>query len=812
MFCSHCGTQIPDSSKFCFNCGASLSLDSFDNSNKAANNLGNNESKIIFLIQDAELSFDQRHEAYALRRKEFLKQVQPYIEEEGKRIQKKVDDLIAHAQKNKSSRVELDKSFLEYYDYGTKAVDLFVKTVHENLIKEKIYSYSIDMIKVSTEDAIGNFTHALADFSVKLTELMSATDSLEQARAMQRGRRSYWQGGGFGMVNAIKGSITAGLMNVATDSVRRIGDSIVDAGDDRHIFQAKYELLKSKPWTDILRDALIKDSYSIFHLYASFLADADILQLPPIDGKTSNIFFENAKYISTPGEKTKLLIQSILNNPYNADPYRSLLAEYNLSKDIIKMVDYFLDFYNIKWLSVTYCQAITDHVAWDKDNEDAFTAAKRAYQTIEDTIKIVESEKSSSEFYNFFNLYCLDSLRKGLTIIEESRRTSSDGIVHDTIEARDLYEEEYQQYKQYMVDNPESISIEEEKNLIEKAKVCNFKSEILIKKIQDRESGLTVRIKAQKALDTFEGRFAYAWPDKQVDACSKMSKSKRAQEAFSLLKHGKEATILHCTIIGEKSDVFEIDKKPSATLLIVSDYYIMIWCTNALYPYAIRTKDIKKLNFNKFFMEAGDIEVETYYSNIPDTRTTICANEKCTADLLHFIDAVNQTIRAVRSNISFHPEAQNMNQHCNEMNILSPTVIRQAFNTICGEPNNSWRKKGDKYVSAVINSACKGLVSPEEIILFIDISIFGNGKAGLTITDSGFFYSYMKTKGNPGKIDYKNIRAVNPVYNEKRPGTFSGFEICLYSGDDCIVSSSTISDVMFERIYKFLMYIRLILN
>ena len=115
------------------------------------------------------------------------------------------------------------------------------------------------------------------------------------------------------MVNAIKGSITAGLMNVATNSVRGIGDFIVDVGDDRRIFQSKYELLKSKPWIKLLREALIKDSYNIFHLYATFLEAENILKLPPIEEKTSAVLFDNSKYINSPSEKTKVLIQSIFS-------------------------------------------------------------------------------------------------------------------------------------------------------------------------------------------------------------------------------------------------------------------------------------------------------------------------------------------------------------------------------------------------------------------------------------------------------------------------------------------------------------------
>lgn len=66
-----------------------------------------------------------------------------------------------------------------------------------------------------------------------------AVDQINAVRAAQRGSRSRWQGGGFGIKGAVKGAISAGIMNFGTDILRSIGDSHVDKKDAETIKKIK---------------------------------------------------------------------------------------------------------------------------------------------------------------------------------------------------------------------------------------------------------------------------------------------------------------------------------------------------------------------------------------------------------------------------------------------------------------------------------------------------------------------------------------------------------------------------------------------
>lgn len=64
-------------------------------------------------------------------------------------------------------------------------------------------------------------------------DLCEQNQQYEAQKQFERNNRSRWQGGGFGFRGAIKGAIKAGVMNMATDAVRGIGDSISDAVDSK---------------------------------------------------------------------------------------------------------------------------------------------------------------------------------------------------------------------------------------------------------------------------------------------------------------------------------------------------------------------------------------------------------------------------------------------------------------------------------------------------------------------------------------------------------------------------------------------------
>ena len=375
-------------------------------------------------------------------------------------------------------------------------------------------------------------------------------------------------------------------------------------------------------------------------------------------------------------------------------------------------------------------------------------------------------------------------------------KTRGNAEQEESDQAQSLYTKELEQYSKYQ-DN--GATVDEEKWLIEKAKACNFKSEEILKQIQTREEALQSRIIQENPPSSFEGWFAALWKDKQPDANEKLSEF--AADALSSLKHGVDTTVLACWNISERGDDWE--NKRYLSHLIVSDYYIVLICANRGHPYAIRTKDIRKIEF-KEFMGIPAVHFEKFYSDEEDVRPTHCCTPEEKKVLSSFVDKVAQTIAAVRERISFSPEAKNWEEHVRDMNELTVDVVRQKFCQLCWTPDDNWRRKGGKYVSNVLNSACLGKLALEDIILFVDLSTFGNGKTGLTITNSYIMYTGWEM------INFKKINLVHVHYKDGALDS-DGLYIKTEDGKEHYIRGVLGSLEVYDRIRYFLMNVRMML-
>lgn len=736
MFCWNCGKKIPDNSNFCMNCGAEISpvSNSLPNRTNIETKSGDvaSKPKITFRVKSHTLSFDSSFSDFTTKRREFLSVVQPSIQEGGEKLKLKVKNLIDYSSDHKEKRAELDKIFLEYYDYGIDSIEMLVKTVHDNLLTKKIYSYSLDELRSQCQHASANFFHTLNEFSDQLVETMDLRNELEQVRSEQRENRGHWQGGGFGVVNAIKGAITAELMNIGEGAIRGAGDIIVDSRDNSRIFKIKLDLIKSKPWVDMLREALIKDSYSIFDVYMSILESERQGQCPPVDRANSEIYYDNAKWVKEDTEKETLLLKSIELDPYNIDPYYDLLEKYNLSKDVIRLADYFLEYYSISRIVVSYYNAITRALENISGGQNAHQNVKEAYSLLEDVLSVAKKCKDSSPFYKAFYAMYSKNLQDGLESINVSRRTSSDGIVHSTIQERDLYEEEIKKYHLY-----ENVGNSlEEASILQKAKAEHFKSSLIQKKINSRESALKIKQREQLETNgTFEMYFSMAWSQNQSNV--KLVVPEIIRDFFTMLPYGHKSKILDVWTI--KGHEF-FSTKEINFYLVVSDYYIMVYSEEYEYPYAIRTKNLKSLQY-----EISTLHIVKNNSE-RDLQIMSCTKESKPI-LTEFCNRVNQAISTVYSNASkidaIIARSEDDPQYLHDFICKSS---RRNFKSVFGNNLPDWKAKGSNYVQNVINIACKGKLDEDQIIYYWDSTLFSSGKGGLVIADSSILINTIYTK------------------------------------------------------------------
>lgn len=160
-------------------------------------------------------------------------------------------------------------------------------------------------------------------------QIQETAEQLNSYRATQRAMRGSWQGGGFGIKGAIKGALTASALNLATNAVRGIGDSITDSKDRAKLENIKNTLIKEKSNSDEMSNVILATYISVFHKVSKILYDNQLL--PPVDFSIGNLDARINNYMSmynagqdVYNKLTQLLTEAIECYPFDYEYYLKL--------------------------------------------------------------------------------------------------------------------------------------------------------------------------------------------------------------------------------------------------------------------------------------------------------------------------------------------------------------------------------------------------------------------------------------------------------------------------------------------------------
>lgn len=136
-------------------------------------------------------------------------------------------------------------------------------------------------------------------------ELRDSVEKLVSYRTQTRMLRptTHWQGGGFGLGGAIRGALTAGVLNFGTDIVHGLGNALVDSSDRAKLKKLEAEIYQEKEHATDLMDCieywyedLLKAAENILSLY-------QLLVSPKLDDAKAASFINEANSIVCQGGK-----------------------------------------------------------------------------------------------------------------------------------------------------------------------------------------------------------------------------------------------------------------------------------------------------------------------------------------------------------------------------------------------------------------------------------------------------------------------------------------------------------------------------
>lgn len=231
-----------------------------------------------------------------------------------------------------------------------KLMDLCISVAIEAgiriLASQRIYSYDVDSI----------FTEysGLYDYSKEYDELVNDYSSVladsERRKINQyvkENSRKRWVGGGFGIAGALKGAITAGAMNIASDVVHFIPDQMSTAANEvktrnryDSIYQGNQLVMK---FADCLSDMVYATQYAIIDIINKEI-DANIFnRVFDTDSSADTIFENYCKYQLKKDSDNQILDQMaeiIILNPMKFEVYALLYEHLGSDEGLLQLAEY----------------------------------------------------------------------------------------------------------------------------------------------------------------------------------------------------------------------------------------------------------------------------------------------------------------------------------------------------------------------------------------------------------------------------------------------------------------------------------------
>lgn len=308
MFCVQCGEKLPDNARFCFACGAKLDFMTEDTREVPQ---CNKQNLVIQKIADKELKFDAEitkyidvHKSYCAlaeaARQSYLKAYQKADINSLEGVVETAIPLFAE-----QSNVVVGKAF-------------------DRLLARRIDTYTqeefLDMA-ISIYDPSGEFEPYFK--SVELITEWAEKRAL--IRTAQRNVAGPWVGGGFGIKGAIKGAVTAGVLNAPGKILRNIGSVAASASDAKTLNQMR-EKAYPKNTGEILGNAMYQFVMAMYSAEIAILNHNNLLKQIDMNDSDCIVRLNNCERAIANGQRTveeavTVICQCLQANPFNISFY-----------------------------------------------------------------------------------------------------------------------------------------------------------------------------------------------------------------------------------------------------------------------------------------------------------------------------------------------------------------------------------------------------------------------------------------------------------------------------------------------------------
>ncbi len=231
---------------------------------------------------------------------------------------------------------------------GGKLLVEAVEYVVNRVIEEGIYTYNLERF---VEEYLDNNTfriwyEASGAFLDGCAEQLCNAEQMKAYREQRKNSRNKFVGGGFGVSGAIKGSISAGALNMVTGTAHSLVNTFGNAITDMQLAEKRRQVYKNPASVAGLSEALGTAVYNLYSCYLRILAretGKDYTYITEKDRQTSKAITDNCMAGRIQGEAArKAVTEAVSLWYYNEDAYRFAIGTFGDGDDAIQeMGEYF---------------------------------------------------------------------------------------------------------------------------------------------------------------------------------------------------------------------------------------------------------------------------------------------------------------------------------------------------------------------------------------------------------------------------------------------------------------------------------------
>lgn len=207
------------------------------------------------------------------------------------------------------------------------------------------YSMSIQQFVQKYEDKyIMQYEPYYTDIVEKYAKIRQEEAQLADYRRAAKNARGRWVGGGFGVKGAVKGAITAGILNCGTDFLHSFGDAAEERKDSREIQKKLRELYENPETKSQLVEGIKICILNIAEAMQSEMHEIGILS-PEIEisyEKALTLYNNTIKWESDRDTYYKNIAQCIAYYPVKAEFYEKIqpAIEFYEENDISRFIEF----------------------------------------------------------------------------------------------------------------------------------------------------------------------------------------------------------------------------------------------------------------------------------------------------------------------------------------------------------------------------------------------------------------------------------------------------------------------------------------